>query len=65
MKEAKNRYTIEVLKYGGPSIHLELEADTYKVHDGVIEFRLDGGIEWITIAIYPVDKTIISKIVKL
>lgn len=58
----KNRYIIEVLKYGGPSIHLEIEADTYKIYEGVIEFRADGGSSWIPVAVYPADKTIISKI---
>ena len=58
----KKRYTIEVLKYGGPSIHLEIEADEIRIEEGVIKFMSDGGDRWIPIAVYPVDKTIISKI---
>ena len=61
----KNRYTLEVLKYGGPSIHVEIEADDISYGDGVLKFVSDGGDRWIPIAIYPADKTIISRIVKL
>ena len=61
----KNRYTLEVLKYGGPSIHVEIEADDIQINDGVIKFVYDGGDRWIPISVYPADKTIISRIVKL
>ena len=61
----KNRYTLEVLKYDGSSIHLEIEADKALFEDGVIKFVMDGGDCWIPIAVYPTDKTIISRILKL
>jgi len=61
----KNKYTIEVLKYDGRSIHLEIEADEIRIEDIVIKFVADGGDRWIPIAVYPADKTIISKIEKL
>ncbi len=61
----KNRYTLEVLKYGGPSIHVDIEADEIRIEEGVIKFMSDGGDRWIPIAVYPADKTIISRILKL
>ena len=61
----KNKYFLEVLKYTGPSSHLQIEADKAIFEDGVIKFVKDGGDEWIPIAVYPADKTIISKIEKL
>jgi hypothetical protein len=61
----KNRYTLEVLKYDGRSHHIEIEADEIRIEEGVIKFMSGGGDRWIPIAVYPIDKTIISRILKL
>ena len=61
----ENRYSLQVLKYDGTSDYKEIEADTYQIQEGVIKFLSDGGPSWITIAVYPADKTIISKIQKI
>ena len=61
----KNRYSLEILRYDGHSKYHSLEADKALFEEGVIKFVKDGGDEWIPIAVYPSDKTIISKIEKL
>ena len=61
----KNRYTLEVLAYDGRTLHRTIEADNISYGDGVLKFVSDGGDRWIPIAVYPVDKTIITNIQKI
>lgn len=61
----KNRYTLEVLVYDGRILHRTIEADNIQFEDGIIQFVSDGGDRWISIAIYPADKTIVTNIQKL
>ena len=56
----KYKYTLEVLTYTG-SFNREIEADNIQIKDGTIMFVSDGGDCWIPIAVYPADKTIVSK----
>lgn len=60
----KNRYTLEVLTYTG-SFRREIEADDFQIYESVIKFVADGGSVWIPIAVYPADKTIVTKIENL
>jgi len=60
----KNRYILEVLTYTG-SFNREIEADDFQINESVIKFVSDGGDRWIPIAVYPADKTIVTKIEKL
>ena len=60
----KNRYTLEVITYTG-TFNRAIEADNIQIKDGTIMFVSDGGDCWIPIAVYPSDKTIITKIEKL
>ena len=61
----KYRYTIELLAYDGRILHRSIDADDISYGDGVLKFVSDGGDRWIPIAIYPADKTIVTKIEKL
>ncbi len=61
----KFRYTIEVLAYDGRILNRSIDADNISYGDGVLKFVSDGGDRWIPIAIYPADKTIVTKIEKL
>ncbi len=61
----KFRYTIEVLVYDGRILHRTIEADNIQFENGIIQFVSDGGDRWIPIAIYPVNKTIVTNIQKL
>ena len=61
----KNRYTLEILTYDGRTLPRTIEADDISYGDGVLKFVSDGGDRWIPIAVYPSDKTIITKIEKL
>ena len=60
----KFRYTIEVLTYDGRTLHRTIEADDISYGEFVLKFvtTSDG---WIPIAIYPANKTIVTKIEKL
>jgi hypothetical protein len=58
----ENRYTIEVLAYDGRTSQQTIEADDIQIKNGVIKFVSDCGHKWIPIAVYPADKTIVSKI---
>ena len=60
----KFRYTIEVLVYDGRSLHRTIEADEVFIQEGSMIFKMDLG-GWIPIAIYPANKTIVTKIEKL
>ena len=57
----KYRYTLEILAYDGRILHRTIEADNIQIEVGVIKFVSDGGDCWIPIAIYPTDKTIVTK----
>lgn len=61
----KKRYTLEILLYDGRIFHRTIEADNIQMEAGVIQFVSDGGDRWIPIAVYPSDKTIITKIENL
>lgn len=61
----KNRYTLEILTYDGRVLPRTIEADDISYGDGVLKFVSDAGDRWIPIAVYPSDKTIITKIEKL
>ena len=61
----KNRYTIELLSYDGRILYRSIDADDISYGDGVLKFVSDGGDRWIPIAIYPANKTIVTKIEKL
>jgi hypothetical protein len=61
----KNRYTLEILAYDGRILNRAIEADNIQNEGGTIQFVSDGGDRWIPIAVYPADKTIITKIEKL
>lgn len=60
----KNRYTLEVITYTG-TFNRAIDADDISYGDGVLKFVSDGGDRWIPIAVYPADKTIVTKIEKL
>jgi hypothetical protein len=61
----KYRYTLEVLTYDGRILHRAIEADDVFIKEGSIAFKIDAGDRWNTLAVYPADKTIITKIEKL
>lgn len=59
------RYTIELLAYDGRIITRTYDADRVDVEGGALIFSSDAGDRWATLAIYPVNKTIVAKIEKL
>ena len=62
----KYRYTLEILAYDGRILHRAIEADDGELGvGGSIAFKIDAGDRWDTLAVYPADKTIITKIEKL
>ena len=61
----KYKYTLEILTYDGRILPRTIEADNIQIKDGTIMFVSDGGDCWIPIAVYPSDKTIITKIEKI
>lgn len=56
------KYNIEVMRYDGTVLYRSINADSIHIEDGVIKFVNDGGSIWITVAVYPANKTIISNI---
>ena len=61
----KKRYTLEVLTYDGRVLQRTIEADNIQMEAGTIQFLSDVVDRWIPIAVYPSDKTIITKIENL
>ena len=61
----KFRYTIEVLAYDGRSLHRTIEADAVFIQEGSMSFKMDAGDHLNLIAIYPANKTIVTKIEKI
>lgn len=62
----KYKYTIEILTCDdGRIIFRAIEADNIQIKDGTIMFVSEGEDCWIPIAVYPSDKTIITKIENL
>lgn len=57
----KYRYTLELLTYDGRILNRTIEADNILIKDGTIQFVSDGGDCWVPIAVYPTNKTIVTK----
>ena len=65
IKRIMNRYTIEVLKYDGTTKIYYVEADNMKIENNSIILNTFVGMTSVPTAVYPADKTVISKIEKI